>query len=253
MSECWASDLGNCGGGNSREHLVSASAFTGEAIELYGLEWCRDQPKVIGLASFVSRILCRKHNSQLSELDEAAGDFLEALRELEELARISKSGIIVQPNTTRRIDGSKFERWLLKTTVNLCYGATWHTQQQPTSKPPGSLVEVVFGLRPFPPGTGLHRVTGPAHQFASSNRIGFAPLICIDNEIIGSLWSLYGFKFALFLVPPESIANTHFAFEVPWLIEWPKQLRFERRPAGLKAHLADGSVRTVDFAWRSLQ
>src|SRR5579862_8503717 len=76
---CWAASLGGCGGGASREHMVSASQFDTETITVQGLPWCRDAPKTIGLASLVAKNLCRDHNKALSPVDKAAMKFKRAL------------------------------------------------------------------------------------------------------------------------------------------------------------------------------
>ena len=68
---CWASSLGDCGGGISREHIISASQFDEETITLQCLPWCKE-PKTIGLASLVAKNLCRDHNTALSPVDEEA-------------------------------------------------------------------------------------------------------------------------------------------------------------------------------------
>src|ERR1700688_3837730 len=125
MSDCWASVLGDCGEGPSREHLVSKSAFVGEEIRVEGLSWCRHEPKVIGLSGLVSRILCRHHNGELSAVDQAGGEAVAAFRDFNRHAADYLHG---QPKRcavrTYEVQGEFFERWLLKCTINLCYGGS---------------------------------------------------------------------------------------------------------------------------------
>jgi hypothetical protein len=44
--------------------------FQNGSITVSGLHWCKDEPKTVGLASLPGKILCRKHNSELSELED---------------------------------------------------------------------------------------------------------------------------------------------------------------------------------------
>jgi hypothetical protein len=55
----------------SAEHLVSRALFP-ESVTIQGFEWCRETPKMIGINSLTSNVLCRHYNSALSELDAAA-------------------------------------------------------------------------------------------------------------------------------------------------------------------------------------
>ena len=71
--ECWAHELGDCRGGQSGEHHVSASLFpTTKVLLVKGFPWCMDEHKTVGLPSLTANILCRHHNSALSPFDEAA-------------------------------------------------------------------------------------------------------------------------------------------------------------------------------------
>ena len=70
--DCWASTLQDCARGKSREHYISDGIFDGESVTAVGLPWCRHEPITIGMKSAVARILCGKHNSDLSEFDAEA-------------------------------------------------------------------------------------------------------------------------------------------------------------------------------------
>ena len=71
--ECWAAPLGGCGGGISREHLVSKCVFPDQSIFVRGLDWCLDEPKEVRIETLTAKILCKDHNSALSELDSEVG------------------------------------------------------------------------------------------------------------------------------------------------------------------------------------
>src|ERR1035441_9295323 len=82
---CWASSLGTCGGGISREHYVSQSVFPNQSIFVQGLDWCLDKPKEVRIESVTAKILCRDHNTALSELDSAAGQAFKAIRDFADM------------------------------------------------------------------------------------------------------------------------------------------------------------------------
>src|SRR5687768_3950665 len=83
---CWASIIGGCSDKASREHLVSASLWTKERLDVVGFPWCKDSPKRIGLSSLTGKVLCTEHNSLLSEADEAGKAAFDAFRDADELA-----------------------------------------------------------------------------------------------------------------------------------------------------------------------
>ena len=111
--ECWASQLGDCAGGISREHPVSDGIFEGNSISAFGLSWCKDEPKRIGLPNAVAKILCGHHNTALSPHD------AEATR----LSRFLAANLRDDPEveSTIALDGSLLEKWSLKTFTNLGY------------------------------------------------------------------------------------------------------------------------------------
>ena len=74
--------MGECSGGLSGEHIISASLFLGDNIGVKGLPWCREGHRFIGKSSYTANILCRKHNSDLSPVDDAGSLAFAAFRTL---------------------------------------------------------------------------------------------------------------------------------------------------------------------------
>jgi len=100
----------------SREHYISANLLKADndsrTANIGGLRWQpNDTLQNIGISSLQSKILCEKHNAQLSDLDILAGKFYRVLdaadKNPESLATLSQ------------IDGHSLERWLLKVTCGL--------------------------------------------------------------------------------------------------------------------------------------
>lgn len=183
---CWASSLGNCGGGVSREHIISASQFDEDSITVHGMPWCK-QPRTIGLASLVAKNLCRDHNTALSPADEEARKFKAALKTIMHSPKLP----IRQSFEARLI-----ERWLLKTTINLAL-------QEPESglEPTPELVRIAFGLTSPPAGQGFFFVAELGEDITYTNQIRFESMARLDDGrmVIGAfvfhgIRALYAFE-----------------------------------------------------------
>lgn len=118
-SKCWANCLGGCSGGMSQEHLISECLYDGE-IRVKGLPWCRETEKKITIATLTSGILCRRHNSALSDVDAAAKQTLETLRAAFDLWERRKN-IVTRSWTIKYFETNMLllERWCLKTLINI--------------------------------------------------------------------------------------------------------------------------------------
>jgi hypothetical protein len=155
---CWAASLGDCGGGISREHIISRSQFDEDTITLQGLPWCKD-PRSIGLARLVAKNLCRDHNSALSAADEEARKLKHAFKTM-----FHKPLLPVRVE----LDARLIERWLLKTTINLAL-------QEPNSglEPTPELVRYAFGVDVPPQGQGFFLVAEMGENLGYAEGIRF--------------------------------------------------------------------------------
>jgi hypothetical protein len=63
MRECWAAALGGCSEKMSKEHTVTEGVFLDEEVFVQGLNWCKTNPKRVGLGNVTRKILCKTHNS----------------------------------------------------------------------------------------------------------------------------------------------------------------------------------------------
>src|SRR5690349_5685627 len=79
MKRCWAHTLGNCSDAMSREHVVSDSILL-DMVTVKGFSWCKDSPKSISAANFTSKILCERHNNELSPSDGEIKNFVVTFR-----------------------------------------------------------------------------------------------------------------------------------------------------------------------------
>jgi hypothetical protein len=150
MSKCCAEVLGDCSSG-SGEHPISQGIFEQDMIYVEGPAWLKDQRKVLPKASLVAGILCEKHNNDTSHLDAIASKVAAATRTL----------FTSNTETALTIDGFDYERWCLKSLINLAVSG-WMKDGK-AGPPPKEYVEIVFRNRKLKSDAGLyvfHELTG---------------------------------------------------------------------------------------------
>lgn len=151
---CWAKEVSPCREGMSREHVITRGIFSAETCVVTGCSPTAKRPQPVRIDDLVTKVLCRRHNSELSPVDAALIDLVNVIREVDRLqavrSKIAKGRLVT---TTRfSIDGPRVERALLKTLLNC---ATLFRDVLDDWKPPSWLPEVVLGNRPLPEGCGL--------------------------------------------------------------------------------------------------
>lgn len=209
MRSCWAEPLGDCGEGMSREHVVSASLWDGPAIQVVGFPWCRTEPKTVGVPSLTAKILCRRHNSSLSDVDAAGA---RAFKTLRKAALLQDQRSKRQPRKRWKvipflIDGSLLERWFLKTAINL--GASnstsgkWRLSGGSLDDPPLSLIEAALGIKSLQAPLGLYAVAKVGESIPSRSEVEVRTLLDPSDGLVGMLFTFVGFRFLLLLADGE--------------------------------------------------
>ncbi|NQT54697.1 MAG: hypothetical protein HQ551_00545 [Desulfobacteraceae bacterium] len=133
MKKCWAIEHSPCNGEISREHYISKSIFEQQFIYVTGLNWCKGKEKKISIANLTSKVLCEYHNNQLSVVDSAG---INAIRIFEQFFPKQYRSVKTEPEN-KVVDGLNFERWLLKTAINLTYKGDMHLGVGMTDSIPG--------------------------------------------------------------------------------------------------------------------
>lgn len=191
---CYAVHLGDCAGGRSKEHYVSASVMEigGAAIQISGFPWQRaGETKRVGAASLAAKILCRHHNEQLSPLDSVGKDFLAGLKSsFDELS----GGL---SDNTYQVDGNKLELWLLKV---LCGMLAIYKVPVPTT-----WVEILFQRKPWPDGEGMHILTAPGALgwYFTLVRVTLLTVTQDRSRIAGAMFGLGGLALILAFGTPR--------------------------------------------------
>ena len=239
--DCWASILGNCAKGKSREHYISDGIFDGESVTAIGLSWCRHKPVTIGMNRAVAKILCGKHNSALSDFDAEAA----------KLSKFLATNVLDQPlnESTITLNGHRLEKWALKTFLNLGYLRGLHREQHNLLEPPPHLVRHIFHDEAVADGVGLYFVTG---KISNENFGAGLWWNAIQNpqrleEIFGMAFTFFGVRFVVSIPPiraEEKIAALgkvkDFDYSSAKIVYRPSNISLTSRTAALKQ---------IDFEW----
>jgi hypothetical protein len=221
MQECWAHVLGGCNGGISGEHIITESLFSGDIIGVHGMPWCREGHKFIGKAAYTANILCRKHNSDLSPVDDAGTNAFAAFRMMATIYA-NRSGMLKYgvwcgrfDVIEQRVDGKGLERWLLKTLINMEMASKEGLSIGPNAAAESvdpELVEIAFGLQAFRGRAGLYFAAFDNETVDLEERVQYTSWIR-DTEassFVGAgAFSFFGFRFFFCLEPggfPNSLA-----------------------------------------------
>lgn len=200
---CWAAPLGNCGGGISHEHYISECVFPNQSIFVQGLDFCLKKPKELRSESLTAKILCKDHNSALSELDSSAGHAFKAMRDYADItAERDKTPYINWAPMQFTIDGPRLERWCLKTLLNFSFNRQLiiGPGNHEAGRVPTQLVKIAFGLEEFTSGRGLYTAFKQKETFNLDNHFMYTAKAQGANLAMG-LFRLCGFRFYLNLVP----------------------------------------------------
>jgi hypothetical protein len=195
---CWASAYSPCGGGQSREHLVSKGFFETKMMTVQGFDWCLNEPVPVSVNSMAAKILCRKHNSLLGIVDDGG---IEANRAFQQ----AESGM-VNPSSPKAVNGPLFERWLLKMAINLSYGHGLKLGVGIVGAVPGLpskyFLDVVFGDIPLTHNMGAYFLF-PHGQFLYPKGQFLTTPIHKNGEIGGVYFHITGFDLFLSLRPGD--------------------------------------------------
>jgi len=203
MRNCWAKTYSKCEGKLSREHLVSSGIFEQQNIFVQGFEWCKEREKKISVASITSKVLCERHNNSLSDIDKVG---IDAVRIIE--STLPDGARSINTSATKKyIDGYNFERWLLKTAINVSFNGKNHIGVGMTDseqgKPCSYLLAVVFGELNFSHKMGLYCLY-PKNQFRfKAGSFHMFPIV--KNKMIGAfVFHVRGIDFLLNLFPDHA-------------------------------------------------
>ena len=204
-------------------------------VTVMGFDWCPTWTKV-GVNSLTSKILCRRHNTLLSSVDEVGLLVSRSLRD---------------PVDSRSVLGFDFERWLLKTLINISIGGDARIGIGMTGGAlgvaPPYLVDVAFGNLNLTHRMGLYFLRCIEPYGTNPGEIMCTPFVR-DAEIGGALFLIAGMYFFLSLNPghaPSRIGEMARG-------SWPGHLATAElvyRPEYLRVQMRDGRDGVINFDW----
>lgn len=205
MVKCWASSLGGCSKKQSKEHYISKSIFRSGQVTLTDFQWLEGETKTLSVESVTSKILCERHNNQLSLLDSEA---VKAFQAFDEIIRVQQVRDALKPSAVNRIvrysiNGWLFERWVAKTIVGLfCVvgrGEKWQLTQTSSCDPPQNLVAAIYGETSFNSPMGLYAAIAVGETYELLDGISIKPYFHPDGGLVGSVLIFKGFHFFIWL------------------------------------------------------
>jgi hypothetical protein len=155
--------------------------------------------------SLVSKILCRDHNTALSELDGAAKTAFNTMRAARALGfKRHAFGQSKKKWKQKRfeIEGSRLERWFMKTAINLTVaypGETrWEWGDKPANDPPLELIRATFGLIPVVAPLGLYVAVSPGEHLPVGKDFSFQS-VHVGNRLTTAVFIFHDLRFALYV------------------------------------------------------
>jgi hypothetical protein len=241
MGRCWAGCLGDCDT-MSGEHVFSNALFTHGCscpLVIEGVRRIRNGGPTHNAEK--ANVLCRRHNSLLSPLDQVAGKVAAFMASANEES-------FEQP---LYIEGELLERWLLKTVVNVA-AAGWTGARK--LRPSPAIVAAIFGGSPVPNGFGLYSVDGIDPKHRPAGGVSFIPIVfdAKDPKLGGAYVSIHGMP--LFAAFNADLAGVLESGAVPHLLQQfsTDGLRHVYRPAAIVMSRKRGRPVVIGLSWGGL-
>lgn len=154
-------------------------------FQISGAPWqLPGEVQAVGINSMTANILCERHNSQLSVLDETAGLLFEMLDGV--WLDMGRRSLSRRPSV-KYISGETFERWMLKVLCGAFFSKIASTNRQRIidthTMDNGALFSALLANQ-WKPGCGLF--IQPGGHIRPENKVSMAPLsIKGSNRVVG--------------------------------------------------------------------
>ena len=217
VAECWAKCLGDCRGKITGEHIITEGIWASDEIGVSGLPWCRETHQFIGVKNFTKNMLCERHNSTLSPVDQGGIAAFDTFRQAAAVHNQRSLNIESGFRTGRfdlctyKLDGTLLERWFLKTLINIEFAGAQNLTIGPyfgQPIPACDLVEVAYGKRSLTGNAGLYFVAGLRETVKLEERVKYTSLIATSAHgefVAAGQFVFFGFTFLLLVDPAAKI------------------------------------------------
>jgi hypothetical protein len=211
VRKCYAQATGDCRPPISADHAI-AEAISDDFQRTPVTRILSDGTSRIVPSSAVGRnVLCRRHNSALSPLDDLGRRFVRALTQ-QLKHRFENSS----QDTHALFNGADVERWMLKVLCTMAHGErASRVHSSSTWRVPRAWLRILFEGRPLPPGAGLYtprvargrfdrgiltfKIVGQLRPLETGALI----LGGRDHAVLGISMCIYGQDFDLHMFPPS--------------------------------------------------
>ncbi len=236
--KCYAQILNDCCDELTGEHYISKNILDQlGSVSISGVPWIEPgESKVLKSSTLLAKVLCRRHNNCLSDLDKRIGELFALLRRLDKCLRIHDEDLLREFKVHKAFWGSDLEKWMLKTYLgNIFSGnAAYNGLKIPRGTPiPEGQVRALFTPAPWPDDWGLYMVVKLGSKWRRMDGVGLGLHWDEDLKKLKSVQiEMMGAPFILYLEsPPEHL--------VPDIMQRPRQVE-------MKVMRAKKSVR---FQW----
>ncbi|HEY1722227.1 MAG TPA: hypothetical protein VGG27_13365 [Magnetospirillaceae bacterium] len=233
---CYLNGTNDCSASISREHYLSATILEAiaeieggplNAVGVRGMPWQKsDEHKAIGISSLTVSILCDRHNSALSPLDDEAGRFFRRLQAI--AIDMGKSG--PRPPTLVLFSGEMIERWMLKVILGIHFGGIAVVRgvrsRDAQSIDASAFTDALLGGR-WKGDCGLY-IRGAGQIVRTPNEVGMAPILSADSQrLVGGIMQLMGLELLLLFDPVDTANGAALEAQGHW--HRPEEIRFETK------------------------
>jgi hypothetical protein len=176
--------------------------FQSGKVLVEGFPWCAKSPIEIGIGSLTAKILCTKHNNDLSPIDQEGAKAFSTIQEINRVLNIRRA---MKPHAWKivrhRISGTALERWCLKTLINICCDREFPigSETEIPGRPSERLIRIAYGEAPFDDRAGLYLAAHLGMRFRLDDSVSFAPLLKHKHHVEGGLFTFRGINLLLFL------------------------------------------------------
>lgn len=213
MEKCWAHLSGNCSEKISGEHLVSKGILEemGGVIRVQGFNWCKDEPKEIGMNALQSNFLCVRHNNLLSNYDKEAINFFripEAWQKKSEFFK-EKGFHIRKIPIKYSFNGFLLERWFLKTMVNLVL-----VNIDDKTVPFDKILPYLYEGKKFETPYGFGFIVKSGDNISFNGNVDFRPFFNQEGVLCCGTFDFRGFTTVIILPVEGTIVNNQLAIDI---------------------------------------
>jgi hypothetical protein len=190
-----------------------------------------DVQEKMGIGSLAAKVLCSKHNSQLSAFDVAGFSLVSGMDRID-----CAAGKVEEEHETVQICGDDLERWILKTLCGGLFSGNLRGGSLKGVCPPREWLEVLFEKQRMLRGCGLYvRAGTPGIPFATDPSIlKMDPVVSECDLVVGLRIWVINFEFVLLLAPLQ--------LGVPRMLEYAQY-----RPGGI---VVQGSNKRIQMTWQ---